>query len=63
MFLVCELDMEINCRFYRELKDSSDGSAFTLYLACISSISTMVAKFKQAILHFQCGLVKIYQTF
>ena len=47
----------------RDLRDSSDGSAFTLYLACISFISIMVAKFKQAILHFECGLAKTYQTY
>ena len=49
MIFLYGLHIELNNRFYRDLKDSSDGSAFTLYLVCISLISIMVAKFKEAI--------------
>ena len=45
-----------------DLRESSDGSAFTLSLACISLISIMVATFKEAVLNFACGLAKTYLT-
>ena len=61
-FFLYELHIELNSKFYRDLRDSSAGSASTLYLACIRLISIMVANFKEAILHFDCGLVKTYLT-
>ena len=52
MIFLYGLHIELNSRFYRDLRDSFDGSAFNLYLACISFISIMVAKLKEAIVHF-----------
>ena len=62
IFFFSELHKKLNSKFYRDLRSSSDGSAFTLYLACIRLISIMAANFKKTILHFDCGLVKTYLT-
>ena len=57
------LHIDLNSKFSRDLGDSSDGSAFTLYLALMCLISIMVANFKETILQFDCGLGKIYLTY
>ena len=54
MIFLYELHIELNSRFYKDLRDSFDGSAINLYLACISFIFIMVAKLKEVILHFDC---------
>ena len=63
IFFLYELHVELNSKFYRDLRDSSDSSAFTLYLAWICLISIMVVNLKETILQFDCGLVKICLTY
>ena len=63
LFFLYELHIELNSKFYRDLRDSSGGSAFTLHLAWICLISIMIANFKATILQFDCGLVKIYHSY
>ena len=49
-YFLCELHIELNSKFYRDLRDSSNCSAFTFHLARICLISIMVANFKATIL-------------